>query len=301
MAYYTFPGNLNNGVLGEYRTESILANDFYVWSIKPDVYGADHFVIKKNLERGPMYLPRVAHIQSKFRKKINSDIDVNFENVFIKDNRLEGTNTHGWRPNPLYFLFVHHGDIDNEIVYFFSARDIVKWCKVDYKDKKIIVNSHNTDLTCCYKDQNKSNLKETLDVIREQIEIAEILDSSVISEQLKIEHNRGYSIEYDGEIFTHFENDNDLPEEVENLKNDFEKIKIKSKEILIAIEPLIMILRQLTLETNPSILSKYYYDLSSFMSNFKELDKDITSHPHGLKHLIGDFYWNHYDKVIDEV
>ena len=68
MSYYSFPQNVNNGAVGEDRTLAILTNDFYVWSIKPDVYGADHFAIKKELERGPMYMPRVAHIQSKFQK-----------------------------------------------------------------------------------------------------------------------------------------------------------------------------------------------------------------------------------------
>ena len=199
----------------------------------------------------------------------------------------------------MYFLYGHTGKLDEEMVYFLTAKDIQDYCEVDYDEKTINVNLFYVDTICLFKEPGKSKLQDTLDIIAEQIDKAEVLDTSIISEQLKISTNEKH-LEYNGVLYDKF--DETLPENIELMFQDFNNIKEMSVALLKEIEPLVTMLRQLALETSTVSLSEYFLGINQELSKLDEWeDKFNEESQYGLLALIIHFYQDYHGILLDRV
>lgn len=251
----SFPQNVENGVIGEDRTRGLLTDRFYVFNIQPDVYGSDHFVLLKDLTRSPAELPRIAKIQSKFMGKRKRPIVIPWERAFKYERRLKDTALKGWRPQQLYFVVVHSGDVDNETVYFFTVEELIEDGYVDFDNQKITIKiNKRTNKDRVYKGPNMvPKISEMLNIIQSRIEDAETLESAVFNQQLAISAT--------DKIYTKFTSD---WKHYDEFNIEFQQIKQSAAKHLQELENYVKTVRMLTLETVPETAYQYYHELTTY-------------------------------------
>ncbi|MFN0224062.1 hypothetical protein [Paenibacillus sp. KR2-11] len=205
----------------------------------------------------------------------------------------------------MFFVMVHSGEADKQVIYFFTVEDLIHEGFVDFNTKSITIKVKNS--SCIYRKPGESNIQDLLDIIADRLEEAETLETKLIEEQLDIKATsdintiyKGHRV-YDGNVNPAFSRN--LKSEYDELVSKFSFIKDKAAKHLNEISEYVVLVRQLVLETNPSSTSNYISEMVRTGKQAIESIEKAIEEPYeyntSLVTELFKFYSKFYDPDLD--